>query len=135
VRLILWAILGRLCWLSIALVTYNVLSVVKAALRSVHGTEKIETEISYYYLADEIQGTYRGKRNCDSSTGVVYLPRHELYPIVRSPQISGRSCQVKCFSPSSSRSQEGQAKRNFLKQQPHVSTAKLLAQAKGKQTP
>lgn len=44
----------------IALVTYNVLSVVKAALRSVHGNELIETEISGYYLADEIQGTYRG---------------------------------------------------------------------------
>lgn len=44
----------------IALVAYNVLSAVKAALRSVHGTEKIEAEISSYYLADEIKGTYRG---------------------------------------------------------------------------
>jgi len=44
----------------IALVAYNVLSVVQAALRSVHGTDKIETEVSSYYLADEIKGTYRG---------------------------------------------------------------------------
>ena len=44
----------------IALVAYNVLSVVKAAHRSVHGTDKIETEVSSYYLADEIRGTYRG---------------------------------------------------------------------------
>lgn len=36
------------------------LSVVKAALRSVHGTDKIETEVSSYYLADEIRGVYRG---------------------------------------------------------------------------
>lgn len=27
---------------------------------SVHGTDKIETEVSSYYLADEIKGTYRG---------------------------------------------------------------------------
>jgi hypothetical protein len=44
----------------IALVAYNVLSVVKAALRTVHGIDKIETEISSYYLAGEIKGTYRG---------------------------------------------------------------------------
>jgi hypothetical protein len=35
-------------------------STVQAALRSFHGTEKIEAEISSYYLADEIKGTYRG---------------------------------------------------------------------------
>ena len=44
----------------VALVSYNILSVVLAALRSVHGMEKIEQEVSSYYLADEIRGTYRG---------------------------------------------------------------------------
>ncbi|MDF5733992.1 MAG: hypothetical protein PUP92_39990 [Rhizonema sp. PD38] len=44
----------------IALVAYNVLSTVQATLRSVYGNEKIEAEISSYYLADEIKGTYRG---------------------------------------------------------------------------
>lgn len=44
----------------VALVSYNILSVVLAALRSVHGIEKIEQEVSSYYLVDEIRGTYRG---------------------------------------------------------------------------
>jgi hypothetical protein len=44
----------------LALVTYNVLGVVKAALRGVHGYEKIEKEVSSYYLADEVAGTWRG---------------------------------------------------------------------------
>jgi len=39
---------------------YNVLSCVKAALRSVQGTGKIEAGISNYYLAEEVEGTYRG---------------------------------------------------------------------------
>ena len=43
----------------VALVSYNVLSVVKAALRSVHGEEAVE-EVSGYYLADEVAGTHRG---------------------------------------------------------------------------
>jgi IS4 transposase len=43
----------------VALVSYNVMSVVRAALRSVHGEEAVE-ELSFYYLADEVAGTHRG---------------------------------------------------------------------------
>jgi IS4 transposase len=43
----------------VALVSYNVMSVVKAALRSVHGEEAAEG-LSFYYLADEVAGTHRG---------------------------------------------------------------------------
>lgn len=46
----------------IALVCYHILAVVKAALRSVHGTEKVEKEVWGYYLANEIANTYRGMR-------------------------------------------------------------------------
>jgi IS4 transposase len=44
----------------LALVAYNILSVTKAALRAAHGAEKIEEEVSGYYLADEVAGTWRG---------------------------------------------------------------------------
>jgi len=37
-----------------------ILSVIKAALCSVYGTKRIENEVSGYYLANEISGTYRG---------------------------------------------------------------------------
>ena len=43
----------------VALVTSNMMSVVKAALRSVHGEEAVEG-LSFYYLADEVAGTHRG---------------------------------------------------------------------------
>ena len=43
----------------VALVSYNVMSVVKAALRSVHGEEVVEG-LSSYYLAEEVSGTHRG---------------------------------------------------------------------------
>ncbi len=42
-----------------ALVAYNLFSCLKAILGSVHGTH-IEGKLSYYYLADELEGTYRG---------------------------------------------------------------------------
>jgi hypothetical protein len=44
----------------VAVLAFNVLSVVKAALRAVHGAETIEEVLSTYYLADEIAGTHRG---------------------------------------------------------------------------
>ncbi len=44
----------------VSLVSYMVMSLIKAALSAEHGTEKIENELSGYYVADEICGTYRG---------------------------------------------------------------------------
>jgi hypothetical protein len=44
----------------VALVAYNVLSTIKAALRSVHGEAVVEEQVSGYYVADEIQMTHRG---------------------------------------------------------------------------
>ncbi|MBV8078281.1 MAG: transposase [Planctomycetaceae bacterium] len=44
----------------VALVAYNVLSTLKAALRSVPGEEEVAEEVSGSYMADEIQMTHRG---------------------------------------------------------------------------
>jgi hypothetical protein len=43
-----------------ALVCYNVLSVVLAALRAAHGAETIQEKLSFYYLCDEVAATSRG---------------------------------------------------------------------------
>src|SRR5438128_6979518 len=44
----------------LALVAYNMLAVVLAALRSVHGAEPIDQELSLYYVANDIAQTYHG---------------------------------------------------------------------------
>jgi hypothetical protein len=44
----------------VGLVAYGVLSVIKGALRAAHGAERVEQEVSGYYLAEELAGTYRG---------------------------------------------------------------------------
>ena len=44
----------------VALVSYNIMSTVKAALRSVHGAAVVDTEVSAYDLAEEVAGTHRG---------------------------------------------------------------------------
>ena len=44
----------------VALVAYNVLAVVRAALRSEHGVEAVETKASNRHMAQEVASTYRG---------------------------------------------------------------------------
>ena len=44
----------------LALVAYNLLAVVLAALRSVHGQDTVDQEVSLYYIANEITTTYHG---------------------------------------------------------------------------
>jgi len=44
---------------TLALISYNILATLRAALTSVHGVEQGEM-VSDFYVVDEIQGTYRG---------------------------------------------------------------------------
>ena len=44
----------------VAVVAYNVLSTLKAALRSVHGEAVVAEDVSGYYVADEIPMTHGG---------------------------------------------------------------------------
>ena len=44
----------------VALVAYNVLSALKGALRSVHGEEVVEADVSGYYVANEIKRVHDG---------------------------------------------------------------------------
>jgi len=112
----------------IALIAYNVLSAVKAALRSVHGTDKIDAEISSYYLADEIKGTYRGM--------MIAIPAEEWH-VFQSMTFTDLSlllkhlaAQVKlrAFRRHPRGPKKAQPKRTQLKNKPHVSTSKILAQ-------
>jgi IS4 transposase len=44
----------------VALLSYNVMSTVKAALRGAHGEAEVTEKVSGYYLADEIRMSHRG---------------------------------------------------------------------------
>ncbi len=114
----------------IALVAYNVLSVVQAALRSVHGTDKVETEISTYYLADEIKGTYRGM--------MIAIPPQEwrVFQNMTFTQLSeilkhlASHVKLRAFRRHPRSPKKPQPKRTYLKNRPHVSTLKILNQKK-----
>jgi IS4 transposase len=110
----------------VALVAYNLLSVVKAALRSVHGAKVVTEEVSGYYLADEVAGTYRGM--------MIAIPEDEwavfqdLSPVGLGQVLHdlARKVRLSEFRKQPRGPKKPQPKRRIEGQQNHVSTAKLL---------
>jgi IS4 transposase len=110
----------------VALMAYNLLSVVKAALRSVHGAKVVTEEVSGYYLADEVAGTYRGM--------MIAIPEDEwavfqdLSPVELGQVLQDLARRVRLseYRKQPRGPKKPQPKRRIEGQQNHVSTAKLL---------
>jgi Transposase DDE domain len=112
------------------LAAYNVLSGVKAGLRAVHGAEKIDEELSNYYVADEITGTYRGMMIAiPSEEWLVFrsLSGEQWGEILR--DLASR-VDLARFRKHPRGPKKPRPKRQTDRRKPHVSTAKLLAQRK-----
>jgi hypothetical protein len=118
----------------VAVLAYNLQSAIKAIMRSVHGAEKVEHNLSRYFVADEIGQVYRGMmvalppeewivfRHMSNTDYVAFLQRlahqvdFERYPKAhRGPK-------------------KPQPKRHYDPEHPHVSVAKILLARKGKGT-
>jgi IS4 transposase len=111
----------------IGLVAYNILAVLKAALRQVHGATVIDTQLSGYYVTDEVSGTYRGM--------MIAIPppawqvfRHLTVAEVADVLIdlAGKVCLAK-FRKQPRGPKKPRPPRRFDPKHPHQATAKLLA--------
>jgi len=110
----------------VALLAYNVLAVVKAALRSVHGEDRIANEVSGYYLAGHLERTYDGM--------MIAIPDEE-WRIFRKmstkrfiqilQQLAGKVDLAK-FRKHKRGPKKPRQERTRNPKQPQVSTAKLL---------
>jgi hypothetical protein len=116
----------------VGLVSYNVFATLKAALRSVHGEEVVEQEVSMYYLTDEIAGTYRGMRIAIAEAEWEIfrdLSTRELSDLLRRLVGAVKLCTYR-------KRRRGPKKprppRSHDPKKPHVSTARLLAQRQQK---
>jgi hypothetical protein len=109
-----------------ALVSFNILSTVKSALKVVHGIEKIEAGLSDYYLVEEVQGSFRGM--------MIALPAPVWSPFIQmSPGQFALTLQdwaafvnLKRFSSSPRGPKKPKAKPAYDPKHPHIATAKLL---------
>jgi hypothetical protein len=114
----------------VALVSYMILSVMKAALSSVHGAERVDNEVSGYYLADEISGTYRGMMIAigdEEWAEFRYLSQSQFVTLLK--QLA-RNVKMSRFRKHPRGPKKPVPKRKFDPKHPHVSTARLLANRK-----
>jgi Transposase DDE domain len=112
----------------VAVVAYNVLAVLKAAMRAVHGEEKVQ-EVSGYYVALEWSVVYAGM--------MIALPPQEWEAFARMPAAelaghlrdwAGRVNMEKIKKAPPRQPTKEKAKR-IKDDSPHLSTARLLAEA------
>lgn len=114
----------------VALVTYMVLSVIKAALGSVHGADTIKNNVSGYYLADEISGTYRGMMIAIPDEEWSLFARMTTDEFVELLKALASKVKLSAFKKHPRGPKKPTVKRNMSKNSPHVSTAKILADRK-----
>jgi hypothetical protein len=98
-----------------------------AALASIHGRKVIEEQVSGYYLADEISGTYRGMMIAlDAEQWVIF---RQLTPagLVQFLRKLARKVKLSAFRKHPRGPKKPVAKRKSDPKTPHVSTAKLIA--------
>jgi hypothetical protein len=114
----------------IALVSYMVMSVIKAALASVHGTDVIENEVSGYYIADEISGTYRGMMIAVPEQQWVEFQRLSTHELVAVLRLLSENVKLSRFKKHPRGPKKPQPKRKPCKGSPHVSTARIIAKRK-----
>jgi hypothetical protein len=114
----------------VALIAYNVLAVVKAALRHVHGEETIGDAVSGYYLAGEIARTHEGMNIAIESeewTVCQTLTRHMFIKLLS--QLA-QNVVLSKYKKHRRGPKKKAPDRSSCKNEPHVSTARLLLQDK-----
>lgn len=112
----------------VALVSYIIVSVVKAALGSIHGIDVIENQVSGYYLADEISGTYRGMMIAVDDAHWVIFQQMTPGKLARVLKELAANVKLSAFRKHPRGPKKPRPKRKSCKNTPHVSTAKILAQ-------
>lgn len=116
---------------SMALISFNVLSVVKAALSSVHGVDKVEEGVSTYFLVLEVSSMWQGMHiaipdDCWTTEFAELTPAQLARKLVR----LAREVRMSTFRKHPRGPKKPPPKRKKAKLGAHVATAKLIQKRK-----
>jgi len=112
-----------------ALVAYNMLAVVLAALRSVHG-DAIDQELSLYYVANDVAQTYHGMMIAIPEDAWRVFSRMRPAEMVATLRALAQKVRLEAYRKSPRGPKKPRPKREHTTKAPHVSTAKLLRNRK-----
>jgi hypothetical protein len=114
----------------VAVVAYNVLAVLKAGRRVVHGEKKVQEEVSGYYMALEWSSVYEGM--------MIALPAQDwtVFGTMSSKELAGYlrvwagNINLEKIKKAPPRKPTKEKTQPIKDKSPHLSTARLLHQAK-----
>jgi len=112
----------------VALVAYNILAVIKAALRVTHGQEKVEQEVSLYYFALEMRQVYRGMMIALPAANWKFLQTLTPQAMAKFLQAVASHLRLTRYPRQPRGPKKPPPQRIKKKDQPHVSTKRLLDQ-------
>lgn len=113
----------------IALVSYNIASVIRASLRATFGHEKVEKEVSWYYIANEVRFNYGGMDVAVDEE--VWVPFQSMSASELAAKLKEYASNVRlsAFKRHPRGPKKPTPRRTKYANDPHVSTARLLARA------
>ena len=119
----------------IAVVAFNILSTLKAALKSVHGAGKIEAGLSDFYVVEEVQATFRGMMIALPAPLWKPFEQMSVEQFALTLKQWAATVNLKRFASSPRGPKKPITKNKYDPKHPHVSTARLLKQKKNKRSP
>lgn len=114
----------------VALVSYNVLAVVKSALRRVHGEETISQKVSGYYISGELARSYDGMMTALPPKFWSQFQRVPRDKFLEFLMTIAKAVDLTLYRKHKRGPKKPQTKRTKDANKPHVSTAKLLHEQK-----
>ena len=110
----------------VALVAYNTMSVILAALRSAHGKKKIQTQVSSFYLSLEFKGVYQGMMIALPPAKWKGFQRFTLLQLVSFLKDMATHVDLLKLKKHPRGLKQVSEKRRHDKRHPHVATSRLL---------
>jgi hypothetical protein len=111
----------------VTLLAYNILSVIMAALRTVHGTDKVMKEVSLHHVTGEIRRTHAGMM-------ITIRPKEWLlFRDMSAKELATHLCalakrvDLSKYKKAPTKPKKPKIPRKYDPKHPHISTAKVLA--------
>lgn len=119
---------------AVALVSYNMASTVRGALRATFGHEKVEQEVSWYYVANEVRVTHGGMDVAVDEEA--WIPFQSMSATDLAARLKAYASHVRLdkFKRSRRGPKKPAARRTKYAGDTHVSTARLLLARAGHKT-
>ena len=114
----------------VTVVAFNVLAVIQAALRVVHGTDKVENEVSLYQVTEEIRRTHAGMMIAIVPQEWLSFRSMSAVELANCLRELARHVALPKYKKAPTRGKKPTRPRSHDPQHPHVSTAKVLAESR-----